>query len=226
MCKPISGRDIDEGLGSTINIGIGGLDGSVHYFKYRNDNPNLPAEEVIYDGTGTIPTMAISFNQDGLPMRYVAADGTTFFVSGYNDNMCNGLLLTPDGNDYPIDDILIDIQQGVYNFTYEFAQSWAKAIINKAIEKALSGQIPDAEIILEALQGTFESKVQKTIVSVMPNEIKYLFSCLSFAKSLANPITIHSCMFAGEVTPYAFVGGVVGGLAVGVLWGVCLYQLY
>jgi len=213
---------LEGNFGGNIDNPIMGADGSARYFKYKNNNPNLPEQYLIYDGTEETPTLSISFNQDGMPKRYVAADGTTFFVNGYNGNTCNGLLLTTSGNLYPVDDITFD---NILNeFTHDFAQKWAEKIISKAIEKALSGQMPDATIILEVLQDAFGDAVIKAVVkNIMPDEIKYLYSCLSFAKKTSSAIS--SCTFAGQVSAPLFAGGPVGIAAGIVLWGNCAYNV-
>jgi hypothetical protein len=176
-----------------------GIDGSARYLQYQN---NKPKEDVIYDGTGNTPTMAISSNENGLPKRYVSSDGNSFLVN-YNGNTCNGTLLTTNGDTYSIDDIPIDdILQKVYDFPRDFAEEVGKEIIRKAIDKVLFEKPLNATTILDVLQGTFEGKLKnaaiKYILPNMPDEIKYLYSCFTYATKIASAVS--SCTFASTTT--------------------------
>ena len=52
---------IDENLGDQVDIAILGLDGDGYFFKFQDENQNIPQRFIIYDGKNDNIEMIVNF---------------------------------------------------------------------------------------------------------------------------------------------------------------------
>ena len=99
---------IDENLGDQVDVAILGLDGDGYFFKFQDDNPNIPQRIIIYDGNNENIEMVVNFDKDGLAKNILTED-ITIVLGNYVGNRFDAVVITKDGRSQSLENIETDL---------------------------------------------------------------------------------------------------------------------
>ena len=99
---------VDENLGDQVDVAILGLDGDGYFFKFQDENPNIPQRIIIYDGNNERIEMIVNFDKNGLAKNILTED-VTIVLGNYAGNRFDAVVITKDGKSQPLENIETDL---------------------------------------------------------------------------------------------------------------------
>ena len=91
-----------------FDYAILGLDGNGYFFKFQDENQNIPQQIIIYDGNNDNTEMIVNFDEDGLAKNILTED-VTIVLGNYAGNRFDAVVITKDGESQLLKNIETDL---------------------------------------------------------------------------------------------------------------------
>ena len=104
---------INENLGDQIDLAIIGSDGFGYFYKFQDENPNIPKKLSIYDGNRSIVDLVINFDEYGLP-KNMLSENVTIVLGNYVENRFDAVAITKDGESQLFENVETDFSWDDY----------------------------------------------------------------------------------------------------------------
>ena len=116
-------------LGDHFDFAVLGKDGTGYFYKYQDDNPNIPKQLLTWNGDKGIVDLVINFDEVGLPKNILSEDFTVI-LGNYYGNIFDAVVITKDGKTHVFENTETDLNWDEY--LYELGTGTKSTVLTRS----------------------------------------------------------------------------------------------